>query len=479
MAVHQDSATFVIIGGGIAGVSCLEGLTMLCPTESIILITSSPLVKTVTNVLSITKTLCKFDVEETDIVSFSSLYRGVKIIHSSVTRFDSHKRAVFLDNENCVFYKKLCICAGGNPKLISENNPFVIGIRDTESVKEFEKRIKNARRMVVVGNGGIATEIIHEVENIEMVWVVKDKHISATFIDPGAAEFFQAQVLKTGCKQERESSVVKRLKYTVSDGLPSHRRGAALGPDWHRNFNISTERSNQSKVTVEYGCEVKNLICGENHENETDTDSWPVYVELTNDKVIGCDLVVSATGVIPNSDIFVSGNERLEVGDDGGLKVDSKMETTLADVFAAGDICSVSWELAPHWFQMRLWTQARQMGMYAAKCMLASLQGEEILQDFCFELFSHVTTFFGFKVVLLGLYNGQKLNSNYEVLVRVTKGMEYVKLVLKDGKMHGAVLIGETDLEEMCENLILNQLDLTPYGEDLLNPDIDIEDYFD
>jgi hypothetical protein len=27
--------------------------------------------------------------------------------------------------------------------------------------------------------------------------------------------------------------------------------------------------------------------------------------------------------------------------------------------------------------------------------------------------------------------------------------------------------------------LILNQLDLSAYGEDLLNPDIDIEDYFD
>ena len=45
--------------------------------------------------------------------------------------------------------------------------------------------------------------------------------------------------------------------------------------------------------------------------------------------------------------------------------------------------------------------------------------------------------------------------------------------------MVGAVLIGETDLEETFENLILNQMDLTPYGEELLNPDIDIEDYFD
>lgn len=57
--------------------------------------------------------------------------------------------------------------------------------------------------------------------------------------------------------------------------------------------------------------------------------------------------------------------------------------------------------------------------------------------------------------------------------------MEYIKVVLKDGKMQGALLVGETDLEETFENLILNQMDLSSYGEDLLDPDIDIEDYFD
>lgn len=54
-----------------------------------------------------------------------------------------------------------------------------------------------------------------------------------------------------------------------------------------------------------------------------------------------------------------------------------------------------------------------------------------------------------------------------------------LQVVLSGGRMVGAVLIGETDLEETFENLILNQMDLTPYGEELLNPNIDIEDYFD
>jgi len=50
---------------------------------------------------------------------------------------------------------------------------------------------------------------------------------------------------------------------------------------------------------------------------------------------------------------------------------------------------------------------------------------------------------------------------------------------MQNGRMMGAVLIGETDLEETFENLILNQTDLSSYGEDLLDPNIDLEDYFD
>ena len=113
--------------------------------------------------------------------------------------------------------------------------------------------------------------------------------------------------------------------------------------------------------------------------------------------------------------------------------------------------------------------------------MEASLRGEAIARDFSFEVFTHATKFFGFKVVLLGLFNGQTMTvRDYEVLLRVTKGREYVKAVMsKEGRMQGAVLIGETDLEETFENLILNQMDLSQFGEDLLDPNVDIEDFFD
>jgi small subunit ribosomal protein S18b len=64
-------------------------------------------------------------------------------------------------------------------------------------------------------------------------------------------------------------------------------------------------------------------------------------------------------------------------------------------------------------------------------------------------------------------------------LILVFSDVEYVKVVMKDGRMHGALLIGETDMEETFENLILNQMDLTPFKDNLLDPEIDIDDFFD
>ena len=65
------------------------------------------------------------------------------------------------------------------------------------------------------------------------------------------------------------------------------------------------------------------------------------------------------------------------------------------------------------------------------------------------------------------------------VSISLLPGVEYVKVILRDHRMQGAVLIGETDLEEVFENLILNQTNLVDMKDSLLDPTIDIEDYYD
>ena len=255
------------------------------------------------------------------------------------------------------------------------------------------------------------------------------------------------------------------------------------------NLHLSgkTKNSKRRQVHVEYNCEVERVLNSDDLDELKPSElpstfnqktSWPTFVQLSNGKIHGADFVISATGVRPNSDLKFQEAELL-LADDGGIIVDEQMRTNTANVYAAGDVCTTSWQPHEHWFQMRLWTQAHQMGVHLANCISQHISNEQASLDFCFELFAHVTSFFGYKLILLGRYNAQGLKDNYEILVRYTAEKEYVKVVLNDGYMVGALLLGETDLEETFENLILNHMDLSRFSDSLLDPDVDIEDFFD
>uniref|UniRef100_F7FR11 Pyridine nucleotide-disulphide oxidoreductase domain 1 n=2 Tax=Ornithorhynchus anatinus TaxID=9258 RepID=F7FR11_ORNAN len=488
---------FLVVGGGIAGVTCAEQLAVQFPSEDILLVTASPVIKAVTNFKQVSRTLEEFSVEEQPSFVLEKRHPNIKVIESGVKQLKSKEHSILTEGDQEFGYEKLCLCAGARPKLIAEGNPYVLGIRDTDSAKEFQKQLAKAKRITVVGNGGIALELVYEIEGCEVVWAIKDKAIGNTFFDAGAAEFL---VSKLSSEKPEAKLACKRTKYTTEEsGREEKIRdetdavGSALGPDWHEGLNLKGTKQFSHKVHIESSCEIQKIYLQDEFQQskkeisaslwdieteETDKDAWPVFVELTNGKVFGCDFIVSATGVMPNTEPFLDGND-FALGADGGLMVDDHMRTSLTDIYAAGDICTAAWPPSPFWQQMRLWSQARQMGSYAARCMAADSCGQAIDTDFGFELFAHVTKFFNSKVVLLGKYNAQGLGADHELMLRCTRGHEYVKVVMQRGRMVGALLIGETDLEETFENLILNQMDLSAYGEDLLDPNIDIEDYFD
>uniref|UniRef100_A0A1A8NSW5 Pyridine nucleotide-disulfide oxidoreductase domain-containing protein 1 n=1 Tax=Nothobranchius rachovii TaxID=451742 RepID=A0A1A8NSW5_9TELE len=447
----EKTFKFVVVGGGIAGVTCVEQLSSNFPSTDVALITAGRHIKAVTNYKQVSKTLEEFDVLERPSSVLEEKFPNLTVIHSAVKSLHTESHSVETADGQVFGYEKLCICSGARPKLLTQDNPYVLGIRDTDSAQEFQKRLSKAKRIVVVGNGGIALELVYEVEGCEVIWVVKDKAIGNTFFDAGAAQFL---IPSLGADKPEVSAPCRRTRYTTEEPASGVAQtftanatprgqssgtvgpGSALGPDWHQGIVLHGAEEVSRRVSVEYQCEVKRIFTSEDQTLKPESG-------------------------------------------DGGLQVDDHMRTSEPDVYAAGDVCTACWEHSPLWQQMRLWTQARQMGWYAGRCIAADVLSEPVDLDFCFELFSHITKFFNYKVVLLGKFNAQGLGSDHELLVRCTKGQEYIKVVLSRGRMVGAVLIGETNLEETFENLILNQMDLTPYGEELLNPNIDIEDYFD
>ncbi|KAM8912422.1 LOW QUALITY PROTEIN: pyridine nucleotide-disulfide oxidoreductase domain-containing protein 1 [Lycaon pictus] len=373
-------------------------------------------------------------------------------------------------------YKKLC--AEAKPKLICEGNPYVLGIRDTDSAQEFQKQLTKAKRIMIIGNGGIALELVNS-------WFFRSN------FDAGAAEFLTSELIA----EKPEARIVhKTTRYTIEVYLFRRKKeaqnkadagnmGSTLGPDWHKGLNLKGTKEFSHKIHIETMCEVKkiylkeefriskkkSLLFPKDHYNQSQlikaiNEVWPVYVELTTEKIYGCDFIVSATGFIPNIEPFLCGNN-FDLGEDSGLKADAHMHTSVSDVHAVGDICTASRPPSPVW-QMRLWTQARQMG-YAAKRTAAASLEESIDMDVSFELFT--VTKFNYKLVLQGKYNTQGLGSEPGLMLSCTEGQKYVKVI-----MQKAILIGETDLEETFENLIL---ELSSYGEDLLDPNTDLDDY--
>ncbi|TMW45694.1 hypothetical protein DOY81_009225 [Sarcophaga bullata] len=479
---EESKYTFVVVGGGIAGVTCAETIAICCPEQSILLITESNIIKTVANLEPVARYLHKFDVQERTLASTlgnNFLAPAIITVVDQLKNIEADNKFIITKNNKKIHYNYLCLCTGGTPRLIEDNNALILGIRDTDSVLELQKRLKAAKKIVLIGNGGISSELAHELQGIEVHWIVKDNHIASTFIDPGAAYFFQQridQMRQTNSNESPAKGIVKRLRYDeITSDADTSKKGAALGPDWHKHLDLKGSAVvDKNKPFIHFNSLIEKIEkVRDEEENKT-----RLNIYLTTGEVIDCDFAVSATGVIPRLD-FNCCPPLILSDEDNGIKVNEMMQTSNEFIYAAGDVCTAGWQKAEHWMQMRLWTQARQMGSMAGRSMAAAYAKETIYQDFCFELFGHVTQLFGLPVVLLGRFNGQGLGTDYELLIRSTPGTEYIKFVLQNGKLRGAILIGNTELAETCENLILNGIDLTPFGDDILNPDIDIEDYFD
>ena len=90
MAAAEElrSFDFVIVGGGIAGVSCTEFLSNLNESRSICLISSTQIVKSVCNIKKITQILEEYNVEERPLESVANECGNVTVVKATVVGFD-------------------------------------------------------------------------------------------------------------------------------------------------------------------------------------------------------------------------------------------------------------------------------------------------------------------------------------------------------------------------------------------------------
>lgn len=401
---------YVVLGGGVAGTTVAEHLKLFDPGGEVTLISASPTVKRVVNLEKRGEVVSSFDVKESapqsNIYSFiqvrvtfndinSLTSQQLYILQDTVVGCDLHSKSVDLSSSTRVVYDKLCVATGARPNIIYPNLDHVIGIRDTQSVEDLQQRLRHCRHVTVVGNGGIASEVVHVTQEAHVTWVVKDQSISSVFVDSVASKFLLDSIQSKGETTSRSdtTSVSKRHVYTVptTGSRPGGSvQGSALGPDWYTGYTLKGANSDKA-LDIEYSCEVKSV-------KPSSKSGCNLEITLTNNKIIHSDVLVSATGVIPNSGIF---KDTLYLSEDKGITVDRQMRTSMCDVYAAGDVCHIPWRESSQWKQMRLWTQALHQGFYTARSMASEVDTEP---DISFEIFTHATKLFGYKVVLLGRY---------------------------------------------------------------------------
>ncbi|KHJ84909.1 pyridine nucleotide-disulfide oxidoreductase, partial [Oesophagostomum dentatum] len=338
----------------------------------------------------------QFDVNEDEIVSDDP---RLIFIQAEVNGWDYKKKELYLSNNTePLKYDRLCIATGANP-LAPFSNAKILTIRDTESAEELQRRLKDAKHVAVVGNGGIATEVVFEMRGLAITWIIRDESISSVFFNPSIAEFLLKR-LKEGRKEgAKNAGILRRLRYAVDDSSgndSAHKAaGCALGPDWISTISFE-ESSKERAVDVIRNAEVVGVK----------DEEAGLTLQLSNNTTVQCDFAIWATGVVPAVKIWKENCDELNISPvDGGIVVDDALRTSIPDVYACGDVCTPTWsQPSEFWKQIRLWTQARQMGDYCARSMMAN---GDIETDICFELFTHTTTFFGYKVVFLGDFKGE------------------------------------------------------------------------
>ena len=153
-------------------------------------------------------------------------------------------------------------------------------------------------------------------------------------------------------------------------------------------------------------------------------------VVLDNGERIDCGLVVKATGVAPNLSL-VKGTP---IVTNMGIVVNEFFQTNFPDVFAAGDVAETYDVTRNKMFVNANWPNAHAQGRVAG----SNMAGHATAYDGSISMTS--MPLFGVPIVSLGIVEPEKGD---EVRVRETAAI-YQKLVLRNDRLIGAVMVGDT-----------------------------------
>ena len=377
----------LILGSSAAAIAAADVLRQARPEDSITLASADERVHSrclLHRYLSGERDVESLDFTRQDFLSLSN----IDIIEDSpALSVDIEKKAVHFESST-VQYDKLLIATGSNhtiPRisgLSAASNVFTLGsLLDASKIK---KEAEKAQLIAIIGSGFVG--------------------MSAAYGLKGCGAF--VHVVEAG--------------------------GRIIPAQLDRHVaSIYQKRFEQAGVTFFLE---KNVVAVTLYEN-----GRAAALEFEGRQMLPCDMIVVATGSRPNIG-FLEGSG-IKLGN--GVTVDRHMQTSVADVYSAGDVTGLSGS----------WHAAIKQGRVAGHNM--ANPGSVVYEDDIHT--ARTINFFGIPTVSIGNINPPEDEfDEYEF----NQGVKYMKLILKDGVAVGALLSGDIANAGHWKYLIKNAVPL-------------------
>jgi 3-phenylpropionate/trans-cinnamate dioxygenase ferredoxin reductase subunit len=318
---------------------------------------------------------------------------------STVRQVDTALKQLRLASGATVDYDKLILCTGGRNRNLAVPGATLPGVYQLRTVAECDairQVAKPGARAVVVGMGFIGAEVAAS---------LRQMGLEVTAVLPGAAP------------------LAKVLGNEVSAVL------AAI----HREHGVHLV-TNDEVISFEGGDQVERVVTAKGAQ-------------------LACDLVVVGVGIAPAVDALAGSTIAL----DNGILVNARCQTSVPDVFAAGDVANL---LHPVFGRVRVehFNNAEKQGRAVARAVLGNLQAYEYIYSFWSDRYEHKLEYVGFarnweRMVLRGSSDSRKFLAFY-----LTQGVLQATFGLNRG--------GDPELEadaelRACQDLIRGRIRLS------------------
>jgi NAD(P)H-nitrite reductase large subunit len=413
----EKTMQYVIIGGSATGISAIEAIRSVDPTSPIELFSdeATPLFSRVLLPYYVAEELPK------SLLNFRSadFFEQNKInphLGIRVTEVLPGSKTIQASDGNRYAYDKLLMATGGKPIIPPIPGIDKAGVSPLKTMEDAERVYQlKGTKAIVIGAGSIGVE-----SSISL----KRRGLKVTLLEQ------LGHVLPTVFDEEAASIVKKRIE--------------------------------------EFGIEV---ITGEKAVRFT--GNHHVRSVMTDTREIECDMVVLAVGVKPAIELVEKAG--IEIGSLGGIKVNPQMMTNLPDIYAAGDVAETFDIARGTPFINAIWPCAFEQGHIAG----LNMAGKKTPYEGSYRRNS-IGNFIGIPAISMGVTHADACTDcapgdQFQEIKRKTKDT-YRKLILRNGCIIGAILVGQTQKAGLFSILLKKRIEVTNFIPTLLGPHLNFMD---